>query len=105
MRCSNCGTENAAGSRFCNQCATPFSRKCAKCAFGNASEAKFCAQCAAPLGATIGAPESTTPRGRTAGIPGSATPTEEVHQIDGEQPYLTARAGKASGEDHHLKVT
>lgn len=22
MRCSNCGTDNAAGSRFCNQCAT-----------------------------------------------------------------------------------
>jgi class 3 adenylate cyclase/tetratricopeptide (TPR) repeat protein len=51
MRCSNCATDNAAGSRFCNQCATPFSKKCAKCAFSNAYEAKFCAQCGGALDA------------------------------------------------------
>jgi class 3 adenylate cyclase/tetratricopeptide (TPR) repeat protein len=51
MRCSNCATDNAAGSRFCNQCATPFSKKCAKCAFDNAYEAKFCAQCGGALDA------------------------------------------------------
>ena len=49
MRCSNCGTDNAAGSRFCNQCATPVNKCCAKCAFENTPEARFCAQCAAPL--------------------------------------------------------
>jgi class 3 adenylate cyclase len=49
MRCSKCGTDNAASSRFCNQCAAPFSKRCAKCAFENASEARFCAQCAALL--------------------------------------------------------
>jgi class 3 adenylate cyclase/tetratricopeptide (TPR) repeat protein len=51
MRCSNCGIDNAPGSRFCNQCATPLSKRCAKCAFENAPEAKFCAQCSAPLDA------------------------------------------------------
>src|SRR6266852_5121317 len=49
MRCSKCGTDNAAGSRFCNQCATPLGQPCPKCAHENISEAKFCAQCAAPL--------------------------------------------------------
>ena len=49
MRCSNCGTDNVAGSRFCNQCATPLNKRCAKCAFENTPEARFCAQCAAPL--------------------------------------------------------
>ena len=49
MRCSNCGTDNAPGSRFCNQCATPLSKRCAKCASENAPEARCCAQCAAPL--------------------------------------------------------
>jgi class 3 adenylate cyclase/tetratricopeptide (TPR) repeat protein len=52
MRCSKCGTDNAAGSRFCNQCATPLGKRCPKCAHENVSEAKFCAQCAAPLDAT-----------------------------------------------------
>src|SRR6202043_3799697 len=49
MRCSKCGTDNAAGSRFCNQCATSLNKLCPKCTFDNAPEARFCAQCAAPL--------------------------------------------------------
>ena len=49
MRCSKCGTDNAAGSRFCNQCATSLNKLCPKCAFENTSEARFCGQCAAPL--------------------------------------------------------
>jgi class 3 adenylate cyclase len=49
MRCSKCGTDNAAGSRFCNQCATSLGKLCPKCAFDNAPEARFCAHCAAPL--------------------------------------------------------
>jgi Double zinc ribbon len=47
--CSSCGTDNAAGSRFCNQCATSLGKLCPKCAFDNASAARFCSQCAAPL--------------------------------------------------------
>jgi class 3 adenylate cyclase len=49
MRCAKCGIDNVAGSRFCNQCATPLKKRCAKCGFENAPEARFCAQCAAPL--------------------------------------------------------
>ena len=49
MQCTKCGTENAAGARFCNQCATPLSRACPKCAQLNAPDAKFCAECAEAL--------------------------------------------------------
>ena len=49
MRCSNCGRENVEGSRFCNQCATPFVRRCPECTFENDAGAKFCSQCAASL--------------------------------------------------------
>jgi class 3 adenylate cyclase len=49
MRCSKCGTHNAAGSRFCNQCATSLNKLCPKCASDNTPGARFCAQCAAPL--------------------------------------------------------
>jgi class 3 adenylate cyclase len=51
MRCSKCGTDNAAGSRFCNQCATSLNKPCPKCASDNAPEARFCGQCAASLDA------------------------------------------------------
>ena len=46
MRCSDCGTDNAAGSRFCNQCASPLGKRCAKCSFDNPYSARFCSQCA-----------------------------------------------------------
>src|SRR5215469_5462853 len=49
MRCSNCGSENPTGSRFCNQCGTPFGKTCPKCAAENAHDAKFCSQCGASL--------------------------------------------------------
>src|SRR6202162_4528592 len=49
MRCSKCGTDNSAGSRFCNQCATSLGKLCAKCSSDNAREARFCGECATPL--------------------------------------------------------
>src|SRR6516165_8181142 len=49
MRCSNCGSENPAGSRFCNQCGTPLGKTCPKCAAENVRDAKFCSQCAASM--------------------------------------------------------
>ena len=62
MRCSNCGTDNAGGSRFCNQCATSLGRRCPKCASENAPEARFCAQCAAPLDSVAPAGADIEPR-------------------------------------------
>jgi class 3 adenylate cyclase len=53
MRCSDCGTDNPAGSRFCNQCATSLGQLCPKCSSDNVPGAKFCAQCAAPLDRTV----------------------------------------------------
>jgi class 3 adenylate cyclase len=49
MRCSNCGRENPAGSRFCNQCGVPFGKTCPICAVDNARDAKFCPQCGGSL--------------------------------------------------------
>jgi hypothetical protein len=49
MRCSNCGINNAAGSRFCSQCGTALGKTCSKCAAENARHAKFCSQCGVSL--------------------------------------------------------
>ena len=49
MHCPNCGSENRAGAKFCNECATPLPVRCSACGAENRAGAKFCDECAAPL--------------------------------------------------------
>ena len=49
MVCSNCGTANEAGRKFCKECASPLALPCPTCGSANAADAKFCGECAAPL--------------------------------------------------------
>ena len=51
MICSNCGADNPAGAKFCNECATPLAVTCPNCGTANAPSAKFCSECATPLSA------------------------------------------------------
>jgi class 3 adenylate cyclase/tetratricopeptide (TPR) repeat protein len=50
LNCSNCGTENPPGSKFCIECAARLSAECPSCGHANLPTAKFCAECATPLG-------------------------------------------------------
>jgi class 3 adenylate cyclase/tetratricopeptide (TPR) repeat protein len=54
--CSNCGAENPAGAKFCNECATPLAATCPNCGTANAPSAKFCSECASPLSAGVSVP-------------------------------------------------
>ncbi len=72
MRCTKCGTDNAADARFCNQCATPLNRACPKCAHLNAPDAKLCAQCAAAL--TSPMPEARSPVSFASPAPATQSP-------------------------------
>ena len=56
--CSNCGTENDSGRKFCMECAAPLAVACANCGTPNPPNAKFCGECAAPLqaGASVATP-------------------------------------------------
>ena len=47
--CSNCGTENRPGAKFCSECATPLAASCPTCGTANPPGAKFCSECATPL--------------------------------------------------------
>ena len=91
MRCTKCGTDNAADARFCNQCATPLTRPCPQCAHLNAPDAKFCAQCGAALGrqAAVGSDASAFPVAR-----GSIRLRSETQDasaaLDGERKTVTA---------------
>ena len=69
MVCSNCGTENEAGRKFCSECASPLALVCPNCGAENAATAKFCGECATALGS--GAPLPTV-----ASPPGSPAPVE-----------------------------
>ena len=49
MICSNCGTENEAGAKFCVQCAERLALACPACGTPNIPSARFCRECASPL--------------------------------------------------------
>ena len=50
MICSECGTENLVGAKFCMECATRFTITCPNCGASNLPAAKFCSECASPIG-------------------------------------------------------
>ena len=52
--CSNCGTENRPGRKFCAECAAPLAVVCPSCGAANEPGEKFCGECAAPLTDTAG---------------------------------------------------
>jgi class 3 adenylate cyclase len=51
--CSNCGTENPSGAKFCVECASALSVVCPTCGHANVPSAKFCAECATPLSGSV----------------------------------------------------
>jgi class 3 adenylate cyclase/tetratricopeptide (TPR) repeat protein len=77
--CSNCGTENKAGRKFCARCAAPLGLACPKCGAAYDPGDLFCGECASPLTAdaaalsTAGAPltnnPATTPQAPTTDSP------------------------------------
>jgi class 3 adenylate cyclase/tetratricopeptide (TPR) repeat protein len=56
MNCASCGTENAAGAKFCVECGTALARACPSCGTEVAAGAKFCPQCGASLSVEATAP-------------------------------------------------
>src|SRR2546421_1216744 len=86
MVCSNCGAENEADARFCNECGTAMSSACPSCGTANRPGAKFCRGCGATLTAS-------TPMA-AAGATGAAV----VGGVAGTRPGTAARPGTAVGE-------
>ena len=92
MKCSRCQHDNEAGAKFCEECATPLTRRCASCAHLLSATAKFCPECAHPAGAT--ATQSSPSRFAT---PESYTPKHLAEKI------LTSRAAR-EGERKQVTV-
>jgi len=47
--CATCGTENAAGKKFCVQCGAPLALACASCGSPLAIGERFCGECGTPV--------------------------------------------------------
>jgi class 3 adenylate cyclase/tetratricopeptide (TPR) repeat protein len=60
VTCPSCGSENASGAKFCNECGTPLAAGCPSCGATNRPGAKFCSECGTALGA--GAPDQSIER-------------------------------------------
>jgi class 3 adenylate cyclase/tetratricopeptide (TPR) repeat protein len=92
MRCSNCGSENPVGKKFCGNCGTQLGNSCPKCGVENPQSNKFCGDC----GAVLAADSRTTASSNQ--LPSSA-PTSEISIAagpasgaipDGERKTVTA---------------
>ena len=60
MICGACGTENRAGSRFCDNCGAGLAVSCPSCGGTNRTDARFCSSCGHALG-QADAPAASTP--------------------------------------------
>jgi class 3 adenylate cyclase/tetratricopeptide (TPR) repeat protein len=49
IECAACGTENAAGKRFCRRCGSAIARACPSCSAPVESDAAFCGECGTAL--------------------------------------------------------
>lgn len=90
IKCSNCAFENAAGSKFCENCGQPFERACTNCGAPVSSAAKFCRNCGFNL-----ASAPNTPQAKLADLQ-RATPallSQKIlatrDKIDGERKLVT----------------
>ncbi len=74
MICSNCGTENTVGAKFCSECATRLAVACPACGTVNGATAKFCSECATPLTGSSGPGAGAAPPGVSRGAPAGLSP-------------------------------
>lgn len=94
VHCANCGFNNAAGARFCEQCGATLARVCARCGEDLSPTARFCSAC--------GTPVCELPRESSA-APVHYTPSHLAERIRAEQAALEAR-GEAAGERKTITV-
>lgn len=75
MQCSQCGTANAEGMKFCGECGAVLAVICPACGFTNRDARKFCGECGSGL--RISADTPPLAGSSSTGVPASPTPVAE----------------------------
>ena len=98
MRCTNCGSENPPGAKFCETCGTMLARTCPRCGHEVASAARFCSECGAPLSEASATPAAHRPSvSEPPPAPVHYTPQHLAERIRAEHAAMEAR-GETAGE-------
>ncbi len=79
MICTNCGTENAAGQKFCGNCGALLGRACPNCGAAYPEGRRFCGDCGTALSSGASAPSLTA--GAVAGAAVGTTPAGDAGPI------------------------
>jgi len=101
MRCSNCGSENPVGKKFCGDCGSPLVNRCTKCDADNPPGKPFCGDCGAALLAAT--PRSPAPSGQ---VPEVATTIKQARAsttVDGERKTVTALFADIKGSTELMR--
>jgi class 3 adenylate cyclase/predicted ATPase len=77
MICSNCGTENVTGAKFCLECGSSLAAACPRCGTANVPGAKFCVECGTNLAGATSDRAAASGTGGDTGISAAAAPTAE----------------------------
>ncbi len=88
MNCSNCGTENEPGRKFCKECGSALVIVCDACSAPNAPDSKFCGECGATIGTSAAPP-----------VPAAATPSTERRLVSVLFADLVGSTNLAEGRD------
>ncbi|WP_349609233.1 MULTISPECIES: adenylate/guanylate cyclase domain-containing protein [Cupriavidus] len=89
MRCTNCGAENPAGAKFCEDCGTRLVQLCPNCGHQSSAAARFCSECGAFLSDSLEASKGRTQNAPPAPI--HYTPRHLAERILAEQAAMEAR--------------
>ena len=88
MHCSNCGTENEPGRKFCKECGSALVIVCDACSAPNAPDSKFCGECGATIGTSAAPP-----------VPAAAMPSTERRLVSVLFADLVGSTNLAEGRD------
>ncbi|HXX61295.1 MAG TPA: adenylate/guanylate cyclase domain-containing protein, partial [Candidatus Sulfotelmatobacter sp.] len=99
MICSNCGTENKVGRRFCVECGASLAAACPSCGTPYEAGEKFCGTCGAALTGDAGAARATGPAGAAPTPPPPATERRLVSVLFADLVGFTPFAEERDAED------
>ncbi len=91
MRCANCGSDNPAGLKFCEECGAKLVRACPSCGREVRHTAKFCGECGTSLTAEVLRPRSQVQSLEESGVRGPKSREARVRSLESRQEVAERR--------------